>query len=141
MSLILNVTLEEFYQNFPEFKTEEYAAICPVAFRQTKAFVSLDNIGRLTDDTRKLAFYLMCAHLSLLSSKNKAGQITGGAVGAGMVASASVGEVSVSYVQIPNMDIWDYWLAQTPYGLELLGLLNTYTAVPFYVGGSLERVF
>lgn len=138
MSLILNVTLDEFYQNFPEFKSEEYTEICPVVFGQTKSFVSLNNIGRLKDDARKLAFYLMCAHLTTLSYQRRNGQ--GNGIGSGMVASAAVGEVNVSYVQIPNMDIWDYWLALTPYGLQLLGLLNTYSAVPFYAGGSFERV-
>lgn len=136
------VTIEEFYKEFPEFNTETYQTICPRAFRQTKSFFSTKNYGRLKNDDRKTAFYLFCAHLSLLYFKNSTAMQTGAASnGAGLVASANVGEVSVSYVQIPNLDNLEYWLSLTPYGLELLALLEIYTSAPFYFGGSFERVF
>ena len=137
MSNVVTVSLAEFYSEYPEFNTEEYKNICPAAFRQAKTFISIKNCGRLADEQRKTAIYLLTAHLSVLSYKNQTGQAGQG----GLVASAAVGEVNVSYVQIPSTDMWSYWLAQTPYGLELLALFETLTAVPFYVGGSLERVF
>lgn len=137
MSNVVIVSLAEFYSEYPEFNTEEYKNICPAAFRQAKTFISIKNGCRLAGEQRKMAIYLLTAHLSVLSHKNQTGQAGQG----GLVASAAVGEVNVSYVQIPSMDMWSYWLAQTPYGLELLALLEALTAVPFYVGGSLERVF
>lgn len=139
MSNVVSVSLEEFYTEYPEFNTEEYKNICPQAFRRAKCYFGIENKGRLKDCDRKNTIYLMTAHLSLLTYKNQNGQA--GGIGAGMVASAAVGEVNVSYVQIPNLDMWSYWLALTPYGLELLALLEKLTAVPFYIGGSLERVF
>lgn len=138
MSSTVTVTLEEFYTLYPEFNIEEYENICPIAFRQAQTWFSINNSCRLKDDKRVLAIYLMTAHLSLLSYRAQTGQSTGG--GGGSVASASVGEVSISYVQIPNLDNWSYWLSLTPYGLELLALLET-LAFPFYIGGSFERVF
>lgn len=138
MSDVVIVSLAEFYQEYPEFNTGEYSTICPICFRQAKTRITIHNCGRLSDDNRKQAIYLMTAHLSLLSYKNRSGQGSSG--GAGQVASASVGEVSISYVQIPNQDAWSYWLSLTPYGLELLALLEGLTAVPMYVGGSMERV-
>jgi hypothetical protein len=137
MTDVVIVSLTEFYSEYPEFNVEEYKTICPVAFRQAKTFISIKNSCRLADERRKMAIYLLTAHLSVLMYKNQTGQAGQG----GLVASAGVGEVNISYVQIPSMDMWSYWLAQTPYGLELLALFETLTAVPFYVGGSLERVF
>lgn len=136
---VVIVSLQEFYSEYPEFNVPQYQNICPQCFRQAKLFISVKNKGRLKNEQRILAIYLLTAHLSLLTSKVQSGQSGGN--GAGMVASASVGEVSVSYVQIPNLDNWSYWLAQTPYGLELLALFDMLTSAPYYIGGSLERVF
>lgn len=133
------VTLQEFYNQYPEFNTDEYKTICPPCFRRAKCRIGTKNCGRLKDCNRTDAIYLMTAHLSLLTYKNQSG-LSGG-VGAGQVASAAVGEVNVSFVQIPNQDSWSYWLSLTPYGLELLALFEQLTAVPYYIGGSLERVF
>ncbi len=139
MSNIVIVSLAEFYTEYPEFNTEEYKNICPQCFRRAKCAIKIQNKGRLRDCDRVNAIYLLTAHLSLLTYKNQTGQ--SGGMGAGMVASAAVGEVNISYVQIPNLDMWSYWLALTPYGLDLLALLERLTSVPFYIGGSLERVF
>lgn len=136
MTNVVTVSLAEFYTEYPEFNTEAYTNICPTAFRQAKTYISIKNDGRLKDDKRVLAIYLLTAHISLLNYRNQTGQGQSGAV-----ASASVGEVNISYVQIPNLDSWSYWLSLTPYGLELLALLETLSCVPFYIGGSLERVF
>lgn len=135
------VSLDEFYKEYLEFKTDEYANICLRAFRQAKQFISLKGCSRLSDDQKKLALYLMTAHLSTLMLKNASGQAQNSSQ-AGQVASATVGEVSISYVQIPNQkSSFDYWLGLTPYGLELLALLDTVSCVPFYIGGSFIRVF
>lgn len=139
----VTVSLQEFYAEYPEFNIPEYKTICPRAFRQAKTYISIKNNCWLRDEKRKLTIYLLTAHLSLLIFKAQGG-IAGGSgagSGGGMVQSASVGEVSVTYLQIPNLDQWSYWLAQTPYGQELLALLDMLTAVPVYIGGSLERVF
>lgn len=142
MSNIVVVSLEEFYTEYPEFNTEQYKNICPVAFRQSKNFISLKNCGRLKDEQRKSAIYLMTAHLSVLSLRNQSAAASGSGAASGIVASAAVGEVNVSYQQIPaNKNMFDYWLATTPYGQELLALLEMLSTIPFYVGGSLERVF
>ena len=137
MSSYITVSIDEFYTYFPEFNTDDYTTIVTAALARAQVYIYLKNRGRLKDDKRKLAVYLMTAHLTALMYKTQSGEGT-----AGQVASASVGEVSVSYVQIPaSDDEFEYWLGLTPYGLELLALLNTLTSVPFYIGGSCERVF
>lgn len=138
------ISLDEFYTEYAEFDTEIYKNICPAAFRQAKTFISVHNCGVLKGERRKTAIYLLTAHLSVLRLKAQSGA---GATGTdttatGLVASASVGEVSVSYQQIPATDdMFDYWLATTPYGQELLALLDMLSSIPLYIGGSLERVF
>lgn len=138
MGDVVAVSLAGFYEEYPEFNTDEYKTICPIAFRQAKNRIKIRNCGILRDENRVQAIYLLTAHLSSLSFKNQSGQSSAG--GAGIVASASVGEVSISYQQIPAQDSWSYWLSLTPYGLELLALLDGLTAVPLYIGGTLERV-
>lgn len=132
------VSLEDFYKEYPEFNTDAYIDISSQAFRRAKCRLGIKNNCFLHDCKRKDAIYLLTAHLSVLSYKAQSGQ--NGAAG-GQVASASVGEVSVSYVQIPGLDSWSYWLSSTPYGLELLALLDGLSAMGLYFGGSLERVF
>ncbi len=137
------VSLAEFYTEYPEFNTEVYKTICPRSFRMAKIYIPIKNNCFLKDEQRKTAIYLLTAHLSLLNF-NAANGVTagsGGSSGGGVVQSASVGEVSVSYAQIPNMDDWSYWLAQTPYGQELLAFFELFASGPVYIGGSLERVF
>ena len=137
MSSCITVSIDEFYTYFPEFNTEEYTETAVSALSRAQIYISLLNTGRLTDERRKLAVYLLTAHIAVLMYKNQTGE---GA--AGQIAGASVGEVSVSYFQTPAQeDEFEYWLGLTPYGLELLALLNTLTSVPFYIGGSYERVF
>lgn len=140
------VSLDGFYAEYPEFNTETYKTICPSAFRQAKNFITVHNCGVLKNERRVIAIYLLTAHLSVLRLKSQTETSSGGASAgsgsAGLVASASVGEVSVSYQQIPaTNDMFDYWLATTPYGQELLAMLNMLSSIPFYIGGSLERVF
>ncbi len=135
MSDKLAVSLAEFYAEYPEFNTDEYKNICPQTFRRARCFFGASN--RLKACAGVNAVYLLTAHLSVLTLNNRNGQNGS----AGLAASAAVGEVSVSYTQIPSLDNWSYWLAQTSYGQELLALLENFSSVPFYIGGSLERVF
>ena len=135
----ISVDIDTFYTYFPEFNTDDYAVIAPAALYRAKVYISLHNWGRLKDDKRELALYLMTAHLATLMYKNGTGDTSSTS---GRVASAAVGEVNVSYEAIPTADDeFEYWLSLTPYGLELLALLSVLTSAPFYIGGSYERVF
>ena len=139
MSSYITVSIDEFYTYFPEFNTDDYTTIASAALARAQVYISLKNWGRLQDDKRVLAVYLLMAHLATLMYKTSTGDTSSTS---GRVASASVGEVSISYEALPtSTDDFDYWLSLTPYGLELLALLNTLTAAPFYIGGSYERVY
>lgn len=60
----------------------------------------------------------------------------------GIVTSASIGSVSVSYAAPPAGTSEDHWFNLTPYGQQLLALLTKCKAgngSPFYVGSMPER--
>lgn len=138
MQTTVIVTLQEFYNNFPEFNKDEYTDICPYCFRTSKTRWGIKNTCILHDDLRNNVIYLYTAHLSKLTYSERSGQTSGQG---GFVAGASVDGVSVNYVQPPSDgSMFNYWLSTTPYGLELLAILDS-LVIPRYIGGSIERVF
>ena len=100
-------------------------------------YISTKNCGPLRGKCREQAICLMAAHLLTLRERTAQG---GNAGMAGAVASASVGNVSVSLVTPPNLDQYQYWMNQTTYGAELMRLLAIFANGGFYVGGSFETV-
>lgn len=100
-------------------------------------YVSTKNCGPLRAYCREQAICLMAAHLLTLRERTAQG---GNAGVGGAVASASVGNVSISLVTPPNQDQYQYWMNQTPYGAELMRLLAIYANGGLYVGGSFETV-
>lgn len=96
-------------------------------------YISPADYGWLNGDCRRRALNLMTAHLTQLSTMAASGQPTG--VG----QSATVGAVSVSMVPPPIKSGFQYWLASTPYGMQLWALLNVKGAGGLYVGGLPEK--
>lgn len=79
------------------------------------------------------ALDLMCAHLAQIATQLANGQPLG------VMTAATEGSVSITLQPPPTKTAFGYWLASTPYGIELRGLLAIVGGVGFYVGGSLER--
>ncbi len=76
---------------------------------------------------------LMCAHLAQIATQLANGQPIG------VMTAATEGSVSITMQPPPAKTAFGYWLASTPYGIELRGLMGILAGVGFYVGGSLER--
>lgn len=57
----------------------------------------------------------------------------------GIVTDSRVDKVAVSLAPPPTRDGWQWWLATTPYGVQLWALLIAKSAGGWYVGGSRER--
>ena len=100
------------------------------------------HIGRayIADDDctmdRKFRYYalqLMLAHLLYIRDQVNAGN------NIGVITNASEGDVSVALAQPKVDDTWAYWYVTTPYGKDLLALLEVQAAGGVYVGGSPER--
>lgn len=82
------------------------------------------------------ALNLMTAHLVQLNVIIANG---GQTPTVGVLQSATVDKVTVSNVPPPATNGWKYWLATTPYGLQLWALLQMASAGGLYIGGSTER--
>ena len=87
----------------------------------------------LSGKTYDYALNLMMAHLIYTSGKAAENN------GSGMVSSASEGSVSVSFATPTTKNGWEFWLASSPYGLQLWVLLKQLGSGGQVVGGLPER--
>lgn len=90
-------------------------------------FISNCKYGRLSGDCRYTALTMMVAHLTKLGKLIKAG------VAPRIVNSSSISMVSVSLTPPPVASQFSWWLNTTPYGAELLVLLQMKASGGFYV--------
>lgn len=124
---------------FPQFAGDPPSdALIMAQWGMATAYVSSDTYGDLPVTARTYALQLMTAHLLLI------GQViaNGGAYTGtpGYVTQSKVGDVSVSLAQPPyGTSAWRYWLSLTPYGQQLLALLDAQAVGGFHVGGLPER--
>ena len=79
------------------------------------------------------ALYLLTAHIGDLTQQILAGDSTG------VLTSATIDKVTVANMPPPVKNGWQFWLATTPYGLQLWALLKRMAGAGFYVGGLPER--
>lgn len=96
------------------------------------SYISNSDYGCLSVATRTLAINLMTAHLMALAAIVATGQVPG------LVNSATIDKISVTLTAPPVKDQWSWWLNLTPYGQQLLALLNVHSVGGFYVGGLPE---
>lgn len=111
-------------------------AALSIQFGAATGYVSADTYGDMTVAARTNALYLMTAHLLALgvivAQNNYSGQV-------GVVQGAVVDHVQITLTPPPVKSQWQWWLNTTPYGAQLLGLLEAQAAGGFYVGGLPER--
>lgn len=77
------------------------------------------------------AINLMTAHLLALS------QIVAGGNTPGLVTGATIDKVSVSLEPPPVKNQWQWWLSLTPYGQQLLALLQVVSVGGYYITAAL----
>jgi len=140
---------EEFLSMFPELGDSDKfpLELLATAYKKSVYFVPNQNCDYLDGRERYYARFLMAAHITILDKqlsteigKNpnglpyQSGQSIG--ISNGMVASASVGGVSVS-MQLPqSATAWEYWLNQTKYGQQYLAYMSAKTPGGIYFGGD-----
>ncbi len=87
----------------------------------------VSNCDVLNSKTRTRALNLLTAHLAQLSTMVAAGQTVG------LVQGATIDKVSVTLTPPPVKNQWQWWLSLTPYGSQLLALLQAHTAGGIYI--------
>lgn len=127
-----------FRAQFPQFADDTIFpdALLIGQFELACDYVSPDEYGRMSAAARRQAVYLMTAHLLALGVIVASGGYTGQP---GIVQSSSVGDVSVTLTPPPVKSQWRWWLNTTPYGSQLVALLEAQSAGGFYIGGLPER--
>jgi hypothetical protein len=98
------------------------------------AYISNRNggcyMGGMTVAQQTLALNLMTAHLlylaGLIASGNTPGVMTG----------ATIDKVSVTLESPPVKNQWQYWLQTSPYGQQLLALLQVASVGGFYASSA-----
>lgn len=79
------------------------------------------------------SLYLMMAHLLKLGKTiSEGGQ-------PGITISATIDKISTAMQQVALKNQWQYWLASTPYGAQLLTLLQVQSVGGFYTPGGAGR--
>lgn len=97
-------------------------------------FVANSNYGFLAQaGATQYCLYLMTAHLAQLGSQIAAGQDSN------VPISSTIDKISVSVQAVALKNQWQYWLASTEYGKQLLALLQAQSVGGLYVPGGPGR--
>ena len=91
---------------------------------------NVGNYGSLQGNAREYAIDLMVAHLIYLAGLIAAGQVPG------LMQNATIDKVTVGLTPPPLKNQFQWWLSLTPYGQQLLALLQVSSVGGFYIGGS-----
>lgn len=132
---ILTFDVALFREQFPVFAnaTAYPDAMLQMYWDMATCYVTdIGNYGWLQGRCRQLAINLMTAHLTALSIIVAGGQVPG------LVQSATIDKVSVSLTPPPLKNQWQWWLSTTPYGQQLLALLQNRSVGGWYIGGRPE---
>ena len=123
-----------FRQQFPAFaNTTTYPqAQLQMYWNNATCYISACNYGLLNNCCRQDALNLLTAHLAASFTIINGGQITG------IINKAQIDKINVSLTPPPVENGWQYWLATTPYGIQLWALLQAKAVGGFYVGGFPE---
>ncbi|MDE2100258.1 MAG: DUF4054 domain-containing protein [Patescibacteria group bacterium] len=107
---------------FPELTATVSASAAQAYFNSATAYVSNQYGGCYTAlmsvAQQTQALYLMTAHLAYIASTITEGQTPG------VMTAATVDKISVTLEPPPLANQWQYWLQSTPYGQQLLALLQ-----------------
>jgi len=113
-----------FQAQIPAYAVAPDESVLAAYYAQASAYVDPNDnwCGGLADGALDLALNLLTAHLAYIN-----GLIAGGST-ATIVTSSSVGQVSVGLLAPPVKGMFQYWLAASPYGQQLLAMLQVRAA-------------
>jgi len=127
--------IADFRVQFPQFASDiTYPdSLITAYFSIAECYIENEANPCLSDACLLQSIYLMTAHLLAIQNLANAGKTPK------FVTSATVGSVSVSVQPPPQTDQWQWWLSLTPYGQQLLALLQVSGAAGIYAGSLPER--
>lgn len=93
-----------------------------------------DNCSGLNGATLDWALQLMTAHLLFIFDQIRKGQTSV------VIAGATIDKVTLSLAPPPAKNGWQWWLATSPYGLQLWALLQARSVGGWAIGGLPEKM-
>lgn len=138
-AITIEFDVDLFRQQFPAFADETTYpdAMLQMYWDMATCYISDADCGRLSGNCRRLALNAMTAHLTQLSVIIKNNGAYNG--NPGIVNSATIDKITVSLTPPPfGTSEWRWWLETTPYGQQLLALLEAKSVGGFSVGGLPE---
>ncbi len=131
---VLTFDVADFRLQFPAFVDPElYSDATLQGYWDAAVFyISPENYGYLVDGARQRAINLMVAHLTYLSDLIISGQTPG------FITGSTIDKISVTLTPPPAKTQWQWWLATSPYGIQLSALLSVVGVGGLYIGGAPE---
>ena len=151
------VDVDKFKAWFSEFADDDKwpRALVEASAKRARFYIPIwSQCDYLDGEDREYARGLLTAHIMITAKQNQAamnqpglgtgvpggGGIAGGSMttlpGTGIVTSASIGSVSYSKTLPQSKDAYEFWLNQTPYGIELQAFLANHIAVGVMAQGD-----
>lgn len=117
-----------FQEQIPEFATSPTQAVLQTYFDMATNFANPNDnwCGGFNGSALDLVLNLITAHIAKIQQYIANGQ------DAVIVTSSTIDKVSVSLMEPPVKDMFQYWLATTPYGKQVLALARAAFAGGFY---------
>lgn len=125
-----------FQAQFPDYASAPLESVLDVYFDLATSFVNPNDnwCGGLKASTLDYALNCLVAHYCYINNQIAMGQDTV------IVTAAGIDKVTVSLLAPPVKNMFQYWLATSPYGKQLLALLSAKSAGGWYVSkGITER--
>lgn len=91
------------------------------------------NFGAIQGDSRQFAINMLTAHLTYISGLTQAGTVPY------LMQTSTIDKVSIGLTPPPLKNQFQWWLSVSPYGQQLLALLQVSSVGGFYIGGSPQR--
>lgn len=127
---LLSFDVTVFRERFPAYSDPDKYSDATLQAYWDVAILYISNeadYGRLTGDSRAQAIYLLMAHMVFLAAV-----IASGGTG-GTVQASTIDKISVTLVAPPIKSEFDFWLNQSPYGMQLLVLLGIKSSGGWYI--------
>lgn len=124
-----------FQQQCPEFATAPTQDILQVYFDMATQYANPDDnwCGGFNGAGLDLVLNLLTAHIAKIQQLVAAGQDSV------IVTAATIDKVSISLMQPPVKDSFQYWLMTTPYGKQILALARAKFGGGFYAATGLHE--
>lgn len=125
-----------FQQQCPEFATVPSQSVLEVYFGMATQYANPNDnwCGGFNGDSLDMVLNLLTAHIAKIQDLIANGQDSV------IVTSSTIDKVSVSLMQPPVKDSFQYWLMTTPYGKQILALARAkFAGGLYYAPGLPER--